>query len=78
MLSPATIAPRIQAGDTVALSGDFISRHGMNKESMTQARGKVTAVHCMTDGTGFFVDLAWDRPGLSKRLNAKSLVIVTR
>ena len=78
MLSPATIAPRIQAGDTVALADDFIARHGMNKESMTHAGGKVTAVHCMTDGTGFFVDLAWDRPGLSKRLNAKSLVIVTR
>jgi hypothetical protein len=72
---PATIAPRLQSGDTVALTDDFIARHGMHAELMRQARGKVTAVHNIAEGT-VFVDVAWDWPGLSKRLNAKSVIIV--
>lgn len=60
-----------QIGDIVALSETFVERHSRYANSMSIARGKVTAIHYLDKVT--LADIQWDKPGLPKRVNVKNL-----
>jgi hypothetical protein len=63
----------IQVGDTVAFTPSFLDRHSTQYHSeMPIARGKVTALNTLLSGV-ILADIAWDKPGLSKRVNVKNL-----
>jgi hypothetical protein len=77
MSKKAAVSQRIQVGDIVALTQTFIERRGLSSGDMTLIRGKVTAVHRIAEGV-IMADITWNNLGLSKRLDAKSLVKVSR
>ncbi len=58
---------RIAAGDTVAYTQAFLDRHSQYPHEMASARGKVTALRSLPNGT-IVADVHWDRPALPKRV----------
>jgi hypothetical protein len=77
MSNQAAVSQRIQVGDTVALTQSFTDRHGLPSGGMTLISGKVTAIHRIAENV-IMADIAWNSPGLSKRLDAKNLIKVAR
>jgi hypothetical protein len=77
MPNQAAVSQRIQVGDTIGLTQSYIDRQGLPSGGMSFIRGKVTALHRIAEGV-IMADIAWNTPGLSKRLDLKSIVKVAR
>jgi hypothetical protein len=67
------VSQTIRVGDMVALTRSFIDRHSRPNGSIALANGKVAALHRIAEGI-VLADIEWKTPGLSKRLDVKSLV----
>jgi hypothetical protein len=66
-------SPLIQRGDTVAYNPTYLDRQRIQRDTLANARGKVTALHRIAEGV-LLADVDWDTPGLSKRVYLKDLV----
>ena len=67
------MAHKIQVGETVAYSHNFLDRQHQILTNMKLAQGKVIALHRLH--TGFVLaDIEWNMPGLPKRVNVKNLI----
>lgn len=62
----------IEVGDTVAYSDTFLDRQNLCPSDMPSAQGKVTVLHRLDSGV-ILADIAWNKPGLPKRVNVKNL-----
>ncbi len=58
---------RIEAGDTVAYTQAFLDRHSQYPHEMASARGKVTTLRRLPNGT-VIADVHWDKAALPKRV----------
>jgi hypothetical protein len=63
----------IQPGDMVAYSQAYIDRQAVGGNNLIYARGKVSAVHRIAEGT-LLADVAWDTAGLPKRVFVKDII----
>ena len=63
---------KIEVGDTVAYSDTFIKRQNRYPTDMPSAQGKVKVLHRLDTGV-ILADIAWNKPGLPKRVNVKNL-----
>jgi hypothetical protein len=68
-------SPLIQRGDTVTYKQSYLDRQTLNRDKLLYARGQVTALHRIAEGV-LLADVAWDTPGLSKRVYVNDLVKV--
>jgi len=72
MSNQSEIARGIQVGDTVAYTQAFLDRQHVGAELAIYAQGKVIALHRLDSGI-FLAEIAWNKPGLPKRVNMKYL-----
>jgi hypothetical protein len=72
MSDHSEIARRIQVGDTVAYTHAFLDRQHVGAAVAMSAQGKVIALHRLESGI-LLAEIAWDTPGLPKRVNIKHL-----
>ena len=68
-----SMAPKIQVGDIVAYSQNFLDRQNQTVNNMQSAQGKVIALHRLHTGI-ILADIEWNMPNLPKRVNIKNLV----
>jgi hypothetical protein len=63
---------KIQVGDTVAYSKEFLRSTGQYTGDVPHARGQVTALISL-GGDVTLAEITWDTPDLPKRVNIKNL-----
>lgn len=66
---------RIEIGDTIAYAQPFLDRHSRYPSALPAARGTVTALHRLQNGS-ILADIEWNKPHLPKRVNIKNLMRV--
>jgi hypothetical protein len=69
----SNMAHKIQLGETIAYSHNFLDRQNQTMNNMELAQGKVIALHRLHTGI-VLADIEWNLPGLPKRVNVKNLI----